>query len=437
MLIAFIGGSCYGTKNSIAEAMLILPSAILAALAVLFAVVRPSKADTAMGRTVVVGVAIACFGLVGALFQSDAQSAVFAAIFLGTWLSIAACAGALEIADVTKSFALSGAIVMLGFVAIDHANISTSLSVTGVGKDILSRYMGPFGAHPNLMGHIAGSYLVAMFWQARDERFVVKIMLWAGMVASALICVAASSRGGLFAAIGSCMLVYAYEKSKSLKGTLGLAVMATAALVATILFFPNILERTDILLDLSNSQRGLNSGFSGRTQMWQVVLDQFGTANEPLVWGAGFRSTWLTQLTDAIDNGYLMIAAEIGVIGLALWLYQVLRSLRGAYMASRATGSTVNLMILSIIIFFLAESIVARYFLAIGNGASVFFMILIILIPSQFKFRRVVSVRGTPSEHRAPRSSATIPHKFGHGKSRSTGLDDTQLASSSPGCESL
>ncbi|WP_185732289.1 O-antigen ligase [Burkholderia sp. Bp8963] len=437
MLIAFIGGSCYGTKNSIAEAMLVLPSAILAALAVLFTVVRSSKADTAMGRTVIIGVAIACFGLVGALFQSDAQSAVFAVIFLVTWLSIAACAGALEIADVTKSFAMSGAIVMLGFVAIDHANISTSLSVTGVGKDILSRYMGPFGAHPNLMGHIAGCYLVAMFWQARDERFVVKIILWAGMVASALICVAASSRGGLFAAIGACVLVYAYEKSKTLKGALGLVVMATAAIVATILFYPNVLERMDVLLDLSNSQRGLNSGLSGRTQMWQVVLDQFGTANEPFVWGAGFRSTWLTKLTDAIDNGYLMIAAEIGVIGLALWLYQVFRSLRGAYMASRATGSTVNLMILSIVIFFLAESIVARYFLALGNGASVFFMMLIILIPSEFKFRHVINVAHAKSEHQAPRSSATKLHELDQDRSRSTRLDDTQPASPSLGCEPL
>ena len=388
LLIAFIGGSCYGSKNWIAEIMLILPSAILASLAVLSVISRRDTVCPGLGKTVFVGTAITFFGMVGALVQNDAPSAAFAGLFFVTWLSIAASTGSIPIGDITKTFAYSGAIVILSFMAVDHARIMSSLAVSGVGDDLLNRYGGPFEAHPNLIGHIAGAYLVALFWQSRDERMPVKFVFWAAIVACSLICLAASSRGGLFAAAGSCALVFVYTKSRTLKGFFGMLFMGAAVIAAVLMFYPNVFDRLNVLLDLSQSQRGLDSGLSGRTQLWQLVLEQFGTTNEPYVWGAGFRGAWITNLTGAIDNGYLVTAVELGLIGMGLWIYQVLRSLQISWKAARENESATNLMILSIIIFFLAESIVARYLLALGNGASIFFMMLIVIVPSQLNVHR-------------------------------------------------
>jgi O-antigen ligase len=400
LLLAFVSGSCYGEGSPIYQVFLYIPVGLVALLASWHLLSsRQLMARPGLAGTVNSGLAITIFALIGAAAQNDPQSAEHAVLFLIIWMSAVVFATSVRLEQVTRSFAYAGAIVILGFALVDHTKIAASLAVTGIGADTLERYGGPFDTHPNLIGHVVGCFVVALFWQARAERLAAKVIFYAAIIAGFILTIAASSRGGLFAASGTILCVIGWQRIRSPFALVGILLFVSGIVLGAMVIFPSTLERLDVLLDLSGAHRGLSTGLSGRTALWQKLLDQFGTSNEPYIWGAGFRSAWLDNLTDAIDNGYLTVAAELGVIGLALWLLQLARAAVSAQRELRFTGRTEYLIALSVIVFFLAESVVARYLLALGNAPSILLILVAAMLPS---------IRASMRPKQATRSSSEM-----------------------------
>lgn len=134
-------------------------------------------------------------------------------------------------------------------------------------------------------------------------------------------------------------------------------------------------------MDLNSAQRGLDSGFSGRQELWQMVLSQFFTSNIPFFWGGGFRNAWLSSYISAVDNGYIVAIAETGIVSLILILGRLIYIAKKSAKRLKTQPNTMDATIVGVVVFILIESIIARYLLAIGNPASLLILILIVAGP--------------------------------------------------------
>ncbi len=137
-------------------------------------------------------------------------------------------------------------------------------------------------------------------------------------------------------------------------------------------------------MDLDSAQRGLDSGLSGRQELWQMVFSQFFTSNIPFLWGGGFRNTWLSTYISAVDNGYIVAIAEAGFISLLIILSRLIFVAIKSAKRLENSPNTMDAAIVGLVAFILIQSIIARYLLAIGNPASLIILILIVAGPKGY-----------------------------------------------------
>jgi O-antigen ligase len=381
LFVLFLAGSCYGSRSELTElAIYVLPFSLLGLAACrLFVTGRVALHDPEWRP--LLGTVIALGSLMGNLVASDLSGAAYSLLFLGTWMSACVLSDAIDTDRLIRALAFAGAAFALLCLVLTYKELVGAFMHANRTLDVKERYSGPFKANPNLLGHMAGCFAVLTFWQAFAEKWKLRAIFLAAMALLLVICLAASSRGGCFAAVAAIGVVFAYRAVRSanqsvLPRLVAVTLVVTAALV---IFFPGVLGTLSHLLDLDSRYRGVNSEFSGRFERWNAVLAQFGTEHIPYIWGTGLRAAWLSYLIDVIDNGYIVLAAEVGVIGLLCWLGRVLAVALAALRRTAKPAPPVSAyLMMSLVIFFLAESMVARYLLAIGNSGSVLFLLLVI-----------------------------------------------------------
>tara|TARA_A100001011_G_scaffold38528_1_gene36399 strand:- start:8147 stop:9304 length:1158 start_codon:yes stop_codon:yes gene_type:complete len=133
--------------------------------------------------------------------------------------------------------------------------------------------------------------------------------------------------------------------------------------------FQYIFNNIGILLELTNSTRGIDSGFTGRTVLWAHALDY---AKESPLLGSGLRN-----LEVRTHSGYLLLLLETGIVGIFLFLSAILRtlflSLKALYFSY---DDKVNIAI-AYIISMLAYSFIERSLLLFSspNSLTAFFFI--------------------------------------------------------------
>jgi O-antigen ligase len=113
----------------------------------------------------------------------------------------------------------------------------------------------------------------------------------------------------------------------TLAGSCGILI-ATAALYDPYILHAVRYISSDVLL-LYNPDRGIGSGFTGRTEIWAETFDLF--TKSPLL-GIGFRETeqFLAGGVPA-HNAYLEILADMGLLGFIVYAVLLVGSLAGAW----------------------------------------------------------------------------------------------------------
>jgi O-antigen ligase len=167
-----------------------------------------------------------------------------------------------------------------------------AIALFGWPKD---RYVGEI--HPNF----TGSILLAGFIFAQFRKGLPMLLVKAGcLVLSAVV----SSR---FAMIGCVLAFLVFEMTfKPLNPRLLLLIGLFA--VGGALFSNQLLD----VLALDDPARGVNSGFTGRTDEWASALDSL--ASNPF--GVGFKRAVADVEGRAIGhNGYLKVLLEFGILG--------------------------------------------------------------------------------------------------------------------------
>lgn len=144
---------------------------------------------------------------------------------------------------------------------------------------------------------------------------------------------------------------------------------------------------SDIVERIVTQLLGKDLSFTGRTEIWQMMLNEI--AKHPIL-GVGYSSFWdvpkaegYALIGNTAHNGYLEILNELGIIGFSLMIIVLINFFYRAIKIS----TTINLItIISILILNFSESSLFR-----EKGAITFVTLFIILINSKDYFIRKIS----------------------------------------------
>lgn len=319
--------------------------------------------------------------IVGPSLASNYEKSPAFSLFLCLCLILARLYMAVvPIPEVLEALFWSGLLSIAVFIPLSFAGFMQSVAT-------LERF-SPFSFHPNLLGFILAGYFCVMVWKFMTGGWRMKILT--GLVGSVYLIVIffASSRSAMVAIVagGVFMVVMEFLRATSQKRKkfMRLGLLVTALLLLGIIVFVHNSERAynafnffDQVLELTNDYRGVGTGFSGRLDRWQQVLRIFSDGT--FLMGKGIRYTDRSE-ADAIDNSYLVILYEIGLVSLILiaWRYSNIlwRFLRGYFHAIDQSRRLFCLACSLLLVVLLVSSLAERYLFGVGNPYSLFAFLL-------------------------------------------------------------
>lgn len=290
-----------------------------------------------------------------------------------------------SIRDVLKSFAASALICVPLFVIININIIINSLAH--------GQRLDPTQAHPNLIGFTFAGYIIACAWMATriDLNKTWKLAYIIVVIVAGVSIFAASSRAsmlGLTVGLGT-VAYLRYSKRillERIPRIVGLAFVcilcASILLVINHALYSHVEQYVIKVLALNSQFRGFGSGFSGRLSNWWIALNHIVSG---ISWftGHGYRTSF-NNLGLLIDNGYLVVWYELGLMGLLFMIFQIIWLIRTLVKLSAKPGLSdsskkLNFAIIAIVLTFAINNIFDRYLFGIGNPFSLFGLFLILL----------------------------------------------------------
>ncbi len=327
------------------------------------------------------------FSLINNLFNPELYYVEYSLLFFVVMFSIYITINTIDFQSILNSFVCAAIAITATVLMISINNLSQSLSMNIDPITGLSRF-SPLGLHPNLVGHIFGGFAVTFFCcMLYGKKILHKIFFSLLVGISFIFCVAASSRGGLIAAILGIITVYSaaiWQDKTKLKYFL----LFITILIIT-LFFINgpdkIIDYLSSILQINTSDRGINSGLTGRTDNWNKLLDTMFSSIGSVLLGNGLRSGSAETLGYDIDNGYLNMFYEIGIVLTVCFVGLMVINTRKLYKSLLDTPHSIKAVVLGLFVFILFESIVARYLLSVGNPISLFLVFCILGLRNIFR----------------------------------------------------
>ncbi len=276
------------------------------------------------------------------------------------------------IPEVLDAFFWSGILSVGFFVPLSFADLMQSVST-------LTR-LWAFSFHPNLLAWVLAGYFCVAVWKLMTGNWHVNILAGVLGIVCVLIIVFASSRGALVGVLAGCVFAGGMAAARAWKTQhrnflrVGLLM---AALVLGFVFIIQDLEWAkdayavmDQVLSLSTPDRGIDSGMTGRTDTWRETVRALSDGS--WFYGHGLRSS--DSLYPMIDNSYLVILYDLGLLSLVLIAWRFLTILREFFRGYfRATGQKQRGFYLAcslLMAVLLITNLVERSLFAVGNPFS-------------------------------------------------------------------
>lgn len=396
---------------------LLIPIAALCSSAIVVPLICPQR-HGAVGRSLTSGpfVWIAAImpvlPLTWAVAHQDTQSVLYTVLMLAVLVSCRVILTAIGFRAVVRAFSVAGLVCVPLFLA-------TSLGGLMYALHHAIRYR-PAETQPNAVAYIfAGFTVVWLSTLWHHPRLSRKLLYGVAIAASSCVIFLASSRASMLAvtAAALCMVCISLMRLRptSLVSVNGVSMSALAFFLAIVLLLvvsPTVLERyLGHFLQLHSQYRGFGSGLSGRLARWSITMAHI-SAGLHWLFGSGYDSS-RTQLGFSIDNGYLTVLYEAGVLGLAIIAARLISLLRASFRgALRHPEFGVLLMVLVALVL---NNVFDRYLFQMGNPFSLLALFVLLLDRRDLRSferalreaKKVVSSRG---DHVAPSSQALRPH---------------------------
>jgi O-antigen ligase len=313
------------------------------------------------------------FGEVVSYTSRDTYSILYGLAFLGVFLSARLIIQEIGIANVIRAYSQTAILVCCIILLSGRSSLFAGQGV---------RFTGGTRAHPNLVGFILAGFFPMVVWRAMEEkrpRWKRAYLLLS--VATFGLIFLTGSRGSLSAVIiaAGALALRGFARGwfRKIRVThlLVIVVLALLPLAVTYLLANHRLERVgDYIteyLALKTSQRGLKSGMSGRTGIWEIAFHLLRNQNR---WFFGFGYRAGDRMVGTIDNGYVQLVFESGLIAGGLIFGSMLRVFFLLWKASTPrennawTRFYTVLWCLMIVYFF--NNISTRYLFSFGSPFS-------------------------------------------------------------------
>ena len=313
------------------------------------------------------------FGEVVSYTSHDIYSVVYGLVFIGVFFCARLIVQEIGIPNVMRAYSQAG--------------ILTACVILITGRQTLfagegTRFTGGTRAHPNLLSFVMAGFLPVIVWRAMEERVRWRKRVLIGLsVATFGLVFITGSRGSLSAVLAAAgaMLVRVLGSGWLRRMRIRhLHIMAALILIPLVMAFllqhnriGNIASFLNDFLSLSSSQRGLKSGLSGRTDIWGIAFSILRAHNRWL-FGFGYRAG--DRLVGTIDNGYVQLLFESGLIAGLMILGSMLRVFLLLWRVSRPIENNAwtryYMMLWCLMIVYFLNNISTRYLFSFGSPFS-------------------------------------------------------------------
>jgi O-antigen ligase len=284
--------------------------------------------------------------------------------------------------------------------AYSQAGIATASLTLISGRQTLfagasGRFNGGTRAHPNLISFILAGFVPVIIWRAMEEKagWKKKALIGLSIAAFGLVFIT-GSRGSLSAVLiaGGAMLfrgaMGGWLRTIRVRHLHIIVFLILIPLAASYLMQNNRIGHLGSFLvdflSLNTSQRGLNSGLSGRTSIWQIAF-RILRAHDRWLFGFGYRMG--DRLVGTIDNGYVQLLFESGLIAGGMILGSMLRVFFLLWKASHPRENNAwtryYAVLWCLMIVYFMNNISTRYLFSFGNPFSLCVLLLMAASPQE------------------------------------------------------
>lgn len=283
------------------------------------------------------------------------------------------------------------------------------------------RFSGSTGVHPDLISFLFAGFLPTIIWRAIE--FEVK---WRKRAASFIAIMTfvlifmTGSRGSLTAVLAATMLlimrgVLLERLLVRVRLTHKLVILGLILLPVVAFFLvqhgrgATFVDYVVDSLQLNSSGRGLKSGLSGRTGIWKVAFLIMRNSNRWLV-GFGYRAG--DRLVGTIDNGYVQLLFESGLLAGSIILGSLVRVLiitwRAAGQARNAAWKRYYTVLWTMMVIYFLNNISTRYLFSFGSSFSLVVLCLTVCTRREL-LGDGIALRSPPAIQRPPFAQAYGP----------------------------
>jgi hypothetical protein len=313
-----------------------------------------------------------------ALVRSVDYSIYYSMYFLTAIICISVIARTIPLPRLLDVAALSILLCVITTVLFDWKDLMICLSIS-IGKTGLHRFT-PFGSHPLLVGYIFGSGSILLIRRAYlADRTWERYAMIAGTLLAWTMVLAASARSAVAGLVVAALFAYVAEfrffKGSSL-GRAGMIAIIVGAVAAV--YFAVSSTYLQNILEVNSDTRGIGSGVTGRTDLWEKGLMSLTSDPTLVAFGGGLRSSEYSVIGFLTENSYITILLDSGALfGSALILFLMLAPF-SALRQSRAPTETPNALVLlpSFFIFLLVQCFFVRYLVGLGNPTALYTLVL-------------------------------------------------------------
>ena len=249
-----------------------------------------------------------------------------------------------------------------------------------------ARFSGGAQVHPNLVGFAFAGALPLFIGIALDHPPGTRRKICIGMTALACYVIfTTGSRGSVGAIlITGCILglrfVLQGHSLLRVKVSYGLFLGILLVLLlgtytaSNVRTLQSITHFFDVAFSVTNKQRGIGSGMSGRTILWRHALHRIHGLN--WIFGMGYRQGF------DIDNGYVTLLFDSGILGGLVIAGTLIRILVWLWSNADRTSSygvrRYRLVLLSMMLIYLLNNISTRYLFSFGNQFSLLVLVMMV-----------------------------------------------------------